>query len=208
MRRPKAEHADETRGHPHRAAGIRADGKIDEACRHRPPPIRSRSRLESYRGRTDWLGCRSARWPLPDERQFIRHGFSDTWRRRRPVALQRQARISMRGVALEPVGCRPRRGTCNIDQSLTENVRPDNIPEPDRASSQRGPGTNAPSRRIPEARSALPGTRYSAARLPSDAMTAVESVTNPKHFLTFQTVASVQNSGDVCRSNPPPGWQP
>ena len=27
-------------------------------------------------------------------------------------------------------------------------------------------------------------------------MTALESVTNPKHFLTFQIVASVQKSGD------------
>jgi hypothetical protein len=40
-------------------------------------------------------------------------------------------------------------------------------------------------------------SRYPVARFPSEAITAAESLTKPKHFLTFQIVASVQKSGDV-----------
>jgi hypothetical protein len=49
---------------------------------------------------------------------------------------------------------------------------------------------------------------YPPARLPSEAITALESVTKPKHFFTFQMVASVQKSGDVVPQQSSTRMQP
>ena len=51
-------------------------------------------------------------------------------------------------------------------------------------------------------------TTYPAALRSSDRMTASESVTKPKHFFTFQTVASVQKSGDVVAQQSSTRMQP
>jgi hypothetical protein len=93
-------------------------------------------------------------------------------------------------------------------RSLTAKVRPLSRPRPVGSLMHLGPGVKAPcrSRLWQLVSTQLPGQR--GARERRAVMIALESVTKPKHFLTFHTVASVQKSGEVVEQQSVTSRQP